>query len=104
MDDDESALAPKFLTTSTDLSVLEGSQVRVNCRVNGRPAPEVRWFKDGREIASGARHRIVVNETGFHTLMVLDARMEDAGGIECVARNRSGEARFKVELRDEIHF
>lgn len=96
-DDEDSALAPKFIFTSTDLEVVEGSQVRVNCRLTGRPAPEVKWFLNGQPRCSDQRNRIMVNETGYNTLLILDTKLSDSGVVQCWAKNRSGEARFQVK-------
>ena len=96
MDEEDSALAPKFIFTSTDLEVVEGSQVRINCRLTGRPAPEVKWFLNGQTRSSDARNRIMVNESGYNTLLILDTKLSDAGVVQCWAKNRSGEARFQV--------
>ena len=41
-DPEDQALAPRFShTSSADLEVFEGDQLRVNCRVSGRPPPGV---------------------------------------------------------------
>ena len=70
--------------------------MRVNCRVAGRPAPDVNWHVNGSRAVQDARHKMVVNESGFHTMLVSDARMSDAGAVRCVAKNRSGVAEFQV--------
>ena len=75
-------------------------QVRVNCRVAGRPAPDVNWHVNGWRAVHYARHKMVVNESGFHTMLVSDARMSDAGAVRCVAKNRSGVAEFQVRKED----
>jgi hypothetical protein len=75
------------------------SQVRINCRVTGRPAPEVNWFLKSGHLVQDDRHKMVINESGFHTLVIADTRMGDAGVIRCVAKNRSGVAEFQVEKR-----
>ena len=43
--------------------------------------------------------KMVVNESGFHTMLLSDARMSDAGAIRCVAKNRSGVAEFQVKKK-----
>ena len=62
----------------------------------GRPAPDVSWHVNGTRAAQDARHKMVVNESGFHTMLVSDARLGDAGAVRCVAKNRSGVAEFQV--------
>ena len=77
------------------------AQVRVNCRVAGRPAPDVSWHVNGTRAVQDARHKMVVNESGFHTMLVSDARLGDAGAVRCVAKNRSGVAEFQVRTRTD---
>jgi hypothetical protein len=98
IDPEEEALAPKFISTSSDHTCTEGDQVRMSCRVNGRPAPEIAWFKDGAIITQDDRHKIIVNEQGFHALLITAAQLSDTCDIGCLARNRSGEARFVCKL------
>ncbi len=74
----------------------EGDAVRVNCRVRGRPEPQVSWFLRGDRVRPGERVKVVVNEAGCHTLLITRAEMGDQGVIGCVAKNRSGEQRFQV--------
>ena len=71
-------------------------QVRLTCRVNGRPAPEIIWYKGGRQVGQDERHKVIVNEQGCHALLITSALLTDQGEIGCIARNRSGEAGFTV--------
>ncbi len=96
VDVDESHLAPKFVSTSTDLTATEGDSVRVSCRVRGRPPPQVTWTMHDRTLIQGERIKIIVNEADCHTLLITKAELTDQGVIGCAAKNRSGEARFKV--------
>ena len=43
---------PKFTQLLKDLSGIEGTQVRFECRVIGHPTPDVKWFREGQEICS----------------------------------------------------
>ena len=40
--------------------VTEGSQVRVNCRVAGRPAPDVNWHVNGARAVQESAHQTEV--------------------------------------------
>ncbi len=74
----------------------EGDAVRVNCRVRGRPEPQVAWFLRGDRVRPGERVKVVVNEAGCHTLLITKAQLDDQGAIGCVASNRSGQQTFQV--------
>ncbi len=74
----------------------EGDAVRINCRVRGRPEPQVSWYMRGHRVAPGERVKVVVNEAGCHTLLITKAELADQGIIGCVAKNRSGEQHFQV--------
>ena len=75
---------------------MEGDQVRFTCRVTGRPAPEIVWYKGGQRVSQDTRHKVIVNEAGCYALLVTGALPVDSGPIGCVATNRSGEASFSV--------
>lgn len=45
------ALAPQFVRVPADQEVGEGKMVRFDCRVTGRPYPEVTWYLNGRQVS-----------------------------------------------------
>lgn len=92
------ALPPQFVRVPADQEVGEGKMVRFDCRVTGRPYPDVTWYLNGRQILDDAAHKILVNESGNHALMITGASVSDSGVIQCVARNKGGEASFQVRL------
>lgn len=69
---------------------------RFDCRVTGRPYPEVTWLINGRQVSDDVTHKILVNESGNHALMITNVNRIDAGVIHCVARNKAGETSFQV--------
>lgn len=91
-------LAPNFVRVCADRDASEGKMTRFDCRVTGRPYPEVHWFINGRQVSDDATHKILVNESGNHALMITNVSRSDAGIISCVARNKSGETSFQVIL------
>ena len=97
LDAEDQALAPRFVHTSAaELEVTEGDQLRINCRVNGRPPPDIYWYMNGQRLVQDDRHRIIVNEQGYHALLITSAALTDNGIISCLARNSRGEAAFQV--------
>ena len=61
--------------------------------------PDVTWYLNGHQMLDDATHKILANESGNHALMITGAGLSDSGVIQCVARNKGGEASFQVRLR-----
>lgn len=91
-------LAPNFVRVCGDRDVTEGKMTRFDCRVTGRPYPEVTWFINGRQVVDDHNHKILVNESGNHALMITSVSRMDSGVVTCVARNKSGEMSFQCNL------
>ena len=34
----------------SDLLAIEGTQTKLKCRISGYPLPEIKWYKDGKEL------------------------------------------------------
>uniref|UniRef100_A0A182WJ15 Ig-like domain-containing protein n=1 Tax=Anopheles minimus TaxID=112268 RepID=A0A182WJ15_9DIPT len=92
------ALSPSFMTLIQDAETTEGKMVRFDCRVTGRPYPEVAWYINGNLVTDDATHKILVNEAGNHSLMITSTNRFDHGIVTCVARNKSGEVAAQAKL------
>lgn len=92
------SLAPNFVRVCNDRDVTEGKMTRFDCRVTGRPYPEVTWFINGRQVSDDATHKILVNESGNHALMITNVSRMDSGVVTCAARNKAGETSFQCAL------
>ena len=82
---------------------MENDSLRVQCRVGGRPPPDIHWYLHGQRLCEDNRHKIIVNESGCHTLLIISAQLSDNGPITCVARNRSGEAMAQVYIKNTFN-
>ncbi|CAJ0587151.1 unnamed protein product, partial [Mesorhabditis spiculigera] len=72
-------------------SVEQGRTAHVNCRVHGTPRPKVLWLRDLIPVDIRADPRYSVSTIGNPgALMIQNAREEDQGRYECVARNEHG--------------
>ncbi|VDM60010.1 unnamed protein product [Angiostrongylus costaricensis] len=80
---------PKFKEILTDIQVVDGNRARLKCKVEGHPAPTIRWLRGGRPIEDMSN--IILSPRG-ETLMILKARRADAGSYSCVAKNAAGES------------
>lgn len=92
------ALAPTFVRVFNDVEATEGKLARFDCRVTGRPYPDVTWLINGHPVQDDATHKILVNESGNHSLMITNVSRYDAGTVTCVARNKSGEVAIQARL------
>ncbi|CAG2067498.1 unnamed protein product, partial [Timema podura] len=66
----------------------------------GHPTPKVSWYKDGFEIFSNRRMRVVTEEEQS-SLVIFQASFTDEGEIKCTATNRAGHSVTKAKLKLE---
>lgn len=92
------ALAPSFMRVFDNRDVTEGKMTRFDCRITGRPYPEVFWFINDKQLQDDVSHKILVNESGNHSLMITNVSRYDAGTVTCVARNKAGEVAIQAQL------
>uniref|UniRef100_A0A8C5E3Y7 Ig-like domain-containing protein n=1 Tax=Gouania willdenowi TaxID=441366 RepID=A0A8C5E3Y7_GOUWI len=88
---------PNFLQRLQSSTVRQGSQVRLDTRVTGIPAPTVRFYREGAEIQSSADFRIL-QDGELHSLLIAEAFPEDSGSYSVTATNSSGRATCTAEL------
>ncbi|VDD94061.1 unnamed protein product, partial [Enterobius vermicularis] len=93
---------PRFVEELQPVTVEENQTATLSIVVDGRPQPEVQWYKDGTLITIDGDHYIEKkNGVGRHELIIRQARTEDVGAYSCKATNAVGkaetEANFAVE-------
>lgn len=67
------------------LSLQAGSTHEVIIEVEGTPAPELKFFKDGVEIKSSERIRIVKESEELYKIIINDCKLTDTGSYSVVA-------------------
>ena len=72
--------------TSTDVAVREGSNVTMQCRANGSPAPTIRWKRDDN-FKLNINKSLSVTEWESNTLELSKVSRGDMGGYLCIASN-----------------
>lgn len=92
--------APRFTIELADFNGIENEKVEFKVSVIGSPAPQISWFKDGFEIFSSRRTKIV-SENDSSTLIFYQASLTDEGEIKCTATNRAGYSFTKSNLTIE---
>ncbi|CAG2114682.1 unnamed protein product, partial [Medioppia subpectinata] len=88
--------APHFTFLLRPRVIQVGLGVKLLCCLNSKPWPEIRWFKDGRELS---KHEYTMSAAdGVCTLIITSCRLEDAGKYTCLAVNHLGEAESSCNL------
>ncbi|KAH8302378.1 hypothetical protein KR044_005858 [Drosophila immigrans] len=88
---------PRFIEELVDMDAVEDERIEFRVRVLGEPPPEINWFKDGYEIFSSRRTKIV-NEHDGSVLIIHQVALTDEGEIKCSATNRAGHVVTKSRL------
>lgn len=89
--------APRFTEELVDKTVLENDKAEFMVHFLGQPPPKVCWFKDGFEIFSSRRTRILT-ESDKSVLTIHQSALTDEGEIKCTATNRAGHASTRAKL------
>nr|XP_051676343.1 hemicentin-1 isoform X2 [Oryctolagus cuniculus] len=79
----------------TELVVMRGQDISLECAVQGVPQPVVTWMKDGRPLTKG-RGLEVLDEG--RTLQVKNTHVSDTGRYVCVAVNVAGMTDRKYDV------
>ena len=82
------------------MTVPKNEPLTLNCKAEGIPEPEIKWFKDGIEVPTAPSnpesHRVILPTGSLFFLRVIQNKKEHDGGIYwCEASNKVGSARSK---------
>ena len=75
-----------------------GGTKRFECRVIGHPRPEIRWFKDGRDITDNDRYSFDHTYEGVISMIMENIGHNDQGNYRCRAENSEGFASTSAYL------
>lgn len=89
--------SPRFTQELKDTTALENDKVEFVTYFLGQPAPKISWFKDGFEIFSSRRIRILT-ESDRSVLTIHQSQLVDAGEIKCSTTNKAGHATTTATL------
>lgn len=109
LDLEDFACLPEVTATSNNFKGLEGEEITLVCRVNGVPAPRVRWVKAGRLLGNttstsnfnSGRSFTLHSEGQTSNLTIRSADIQDSGSYTCSAENRAGKAEVVLSLTIE---
>ncbi|KAL0279932.1 UNVERIFIED_CONTAM: hypothetical protein PYX00_001382 [Menopon gallinae] len=94
------ATSPHFNVELQDTIALENEKVEFTVHVVAIPQAKIAWYKDGFEVFSSRRMKIVT-ENDQSTFIIHQAALEDEGEIKCTATNRAGHSVTKAILKLE---
>lgn len=88
---------PEFTKVLENTEITDGSPVRLEVRVQGKPTPLVEWLKGTKLLKSGPRFE--TQTTGnTHTFIITHCRDDDGGIYTCKAKNKFGTASCEATL------
>ncbi|KAM7365660.1 hypothetical protein PAMP_016575 [Pampus punctatissimus] len=91
------AVPPKFETIMEDVDVHVGETSRLAVVVEGKPDPDILWYKDDVLLSESSYFTFVYDDPEY-SLVVLNARPEHSGVYTCTAKNLAGSNSCKAEL------
>ena len=87
----ERLVAPEFAEEQSDapITVTEGGEVSLDVTVNGKPKPDVKWYKDDRPLREN--NRLDIKWRGDkHSVVILGIKPDDSGVYKCEAKSKLG--------------
>ncbi|KAM9477063.1 myomesin-2 isoform 1-T2 [Clarias gariepinus] len=100
---------PKFLVRLRSHTVFENTPVKLFCKVEGYPAPKVKWYKDDVQIDISSGRYFVESNAGLHCLNIIKCGIDDTAQYTAVAANSHGQASSQAavivkRIKDEEKF
>ncbi|XP_075169287.1 obscurin isoform X4 [Haematobia irritans] len=84
-------LSPTFVEPIGDQKLTVGEPLKLNAKVNGFPAPEIKWYKDGVQLHPSKAINFINNPNGQIGIAIDATTPQDAGIYKCVISNKGGE-------------
>lgn len=80
---------PAFTKKPHPVQTLKGSDVHLECELQGTPPFQISWYKDKREIRSSKKYK-VMSENYLASIHILNVDTADVGEYHCKAVNDVG--------------
>lgn len=88
------------LPIGKNIVALSGTEITINCTVNGLPRPNVTWYKDGILLSVDDYERFSVQKNLYGSLLtVKKAEPSDSANYTCNATNLAGTTKKTSEVK-----
>ncbi|XP_052788091.1 hemicentin-1-like [Mya arenaria] len=78
--------------------VIVNQSVILNCHAEGKPSPDITWYKNGLRLDPALQTRYELM-SGGRQLRLKQAKLDDAATFQCVAENKAGSDSVDFNLR-----
>ncbi|KAL7668423.1 hypothetical protein ACOME3_009125 [Neoechinorhynchus agilis] len=93
----EIVFEPQIIEDLQALTVYEGTSALLQCRIEGKPFPDISWFKNG-ELLDIVDNVIASVSDNQAKLTIKKVTKMDAGEYECKISNKAGEVSSRADL------
>ena len=94
----QEGISPEIIQRLLPVEVKEGETARFECRVLGRPTPEIEWYKDDTLIEEDAERFSFSTKDGCKIMSIHDVTPSDEAEYKVLARNPLGTSSSSAEL------
>ena len=81
---------PSFKEPIVDQTLLENEDLQFQVIVLGKPAPNIQWMKDDKELKADKRTKII-KDADVGSVQLKKVETSDSGIYKCIAKNEAGE-------------
>ncbi|MCP9264611.1 Peroxidasin [Dirofilaria immitis] len=92
----DASSAPTFTLKPKDRSYREGTTVRLDCEVTGKPRPLITWYFNGKKLKRSRKYEMNFEQTNLNIYPFLE---RDVGKYTCIAENLYGRIETSAEIR-----
>merc|ERR1719334_3025486 len=97
----EQEQGPIMITLLKPQAIREGDSATFSTQYSAAPAPEVKWYREGREIEASDDFQITTSPTAS-TLFITECFMHDSGLITAKISNKYGSTSSKAALDVQV--